>query len=556
MKRVCLWFAVVLIVGLLGVSVAGAQQGTPAQIFFALDDLSSRLGRTVRVSDLQAWSYRIETYSTADLGCPTFTGQGNALNRLVEVYIFDLSYRNTTYQYRVTADGSIKLWCGQSAYQPSVVPATPTAAATVTPTAEVGECPADFAGYLTPRLEVGGQATLDVGSTPSRVRQSPGINAEQVGILNGGAVADVIGGPLCGDELVWWQVSFLNIEGWTAEGELPDTYFVEPVEAAEATPEAFTGLTLPEERSVIGTANAADLVELGAIPVGLVNDLAFATDGGLLLVGSTDGASTYEFPSGLPLELTVPVPETSAVAVSSDGRYLAFGTFAGEIVIVDTEEESTVSLVASPEAGAVNILEFSSVTPYRLAAVQGYSPEAGNAVVARVYAIPAGEVTLERDVIGDFGGDAAFNADATRLYYTDTALHEVNLDTSTEVRGVSLQSPVFSPIAVQPVTGAVAFADGASVRLVDAANVERGIALPNAASATGIAFSPDGTLLAVQSRIQEGDVITSTLSVFDAETGDTLFEMPNIGAALAFSPDGTLLLVASQGAISVYGVIG
>ena len=557
MKRVCLWFAVVLIVGLLGVSVAGAQQGIPAQIFFALDDLSGRLGLTIRVGDLQAWRYRIETYSTADLGCPTFTGQGSALNRIVEVYIFDLSYRDTTYEYRVTADGAIKLWCGQSAYVPNVVQPTSTTAATIEPTDEAAPCPADFAGYLTPRLEVGGQAGIEVGGTPNRVRQSPNVGAEQVGTILGGAVADVIGGPLCADGFVWWQVRFLDLEGWTVEGELPDSYFLDPIIRAEPTQVVFTGLELPEERTVISRENAADLVALGAIPIDFVNDLAFSDDGSRLAIASADDASVYEFPAGQPdAALDVAFPEAGAAAVSPDGRYIAFGSFGGEILILDTESGFTSLLEAAPEAGAVNALGFSPDNQYLLAAVQGYASGADNPVVARVYTVPGGDILLERDVIGDLGGDSAFNLAGTRLYYTDTALHEVNLETSTEVRGVSLQSPVYSPIAVQPETGTVAFADGASVRLIDASSVERTIALPNGASATGLAFSPDGTLLAVQSRAQQGSVITSAVSVFDAETGDTLYEMPNIGAALIFSPDGTLLLIASQGEIAVYGVVG
>lgn len=544
MKRACLWFAIVLIVGLLGVSVAGAQGGTPAQIFYALDDLSNRLGQTVRVSDLQAWNYRIETYSTADLGCPTYTGQGSALNRIVEVYIFNLTYRNTTYQYRVTADGSIKLWCGQSAHQPSVVPATPSA--TVVPTAEAVECPRNFAGYLPPRLEVGGQARIEVGGTPNRVRQSPSVDAQQIGIINGGAIADVIGGPLCGNGMVWWRVRFRNIEGWTAEGVLPNRYFLEPF---GVSPEAFTGLELPEERTAISTENAADLVSLGVIPIDEVNALAFTADGALLAIASTDDASVYRFPAGQPEPaLDVALPDASAAAASPDGRYLAFGTFGGEIMILDTESGFTAFLETAPEAGGVNALEFSPDNLYALAAVQGYAPDKDMPAVVRVYSLPSGEVMLERDVIGGFGGDVAFNDDATRLYYTDITLHEVNLETSTEVRGVSLQAPVYSPVIIQPGTGTVAFADGATIRLIDRENVERGITLPDAASF--MAFSPDGTLLAVQSRGED----TGTLSIFDAETGDTVFEISNIGVSLACSPDGTLLLVASQDRITVYGI--
>lgn len=555
MKRMCVWFAALLMIALVGVSVAGAQQGTPAQIFYALDDLSSRLGRTVRLNDLQSWRYQIETYNTNDLGCPTYQGQGGALNRATEVYIFDLTYRGTTYQYRVTADGAIRLWCGQlAAVSPTTAPGTATAPPTAETTPEatteatLAPCPADFAGFLTPRLAVGGQASIEVGGTPNPVRQSPRLSAEQVGIINGGAVADVIGGPICADGLVWWQVSFLDVEGWIAEGALPDTYFIDPVESAEVTQAA---------RAAITPRNAADLVALDAIPIDQVNDLAFTGDGGLLAIASTGDGSVYEFPAAQPAApLDVALAGASAAAASPDGRYLGFGTFGGEILVLDTESGITAFIEPAPEAGPVNALEFSPDNLYYLAAVQGYTPDADSAVVVRVYALPGNLVILERDLLGTFGGDLAFNLAGDRLYYTDNAVHEINLDTSTEISARPLDTAVYSPLAVQPGTGALAYADGASVRVAVGDETALAIGLPNRATATGLAFSPDGALLAVQSISRRGNIITSTVSVVDAETGEILFQTPNTGGALTFSPDGSLLLVASEDEIALYGVDG
>ena len=85
-----------------------------------------------------------------------------------------------------------------------------------------GACP----GVLPPRLTVGGQGKVTPG-LPNKVRISPSLAAAQVGQIPGDAVFSVIGGPQCGDGYTWWQISYSDITGWTAEGNATE-YWVAP----------------------------------------------------------------------------------------------------------------------------------------------------------------------------------------------------------------------------------------------------------------------------------------------------------------------------------------
>jgi uncharacterized protein YraI len=68
----------------------------------------------------------------------------------------------------------------------------------------------------------------------NRMRSVPSLNGEALGRIPPAATFEVLDGPVCGDGYTWYQVDFLGIVGWTAEGDLED-YWIEPL-LAEATP--------------------------------------------------------------------------------------------------------------------------------------------------------------------------------------------------------------------------------------------------------------------------------------------------------------------------------
>ncbi len=109
-----------------------------------------------------------------------------------------------------------------AAPSPTLVPtATPAAAPTWQP------CPATYPS----RLYVGD--TVMVSTNPplaNRLRKSPNTGSKILGMIQPGEKAQVIGGPVCSNEWIWWQVTSLSsgLTGWTAEGDR-DNYWLIPM---------------------------------------------------------------------------------------------------------------------------------------------------------------------------------------------------------------------------------------------------------------------------------------------------------------------------------------
>lgn len=83
--------------------------------------------------------------------------------------------------------------------------------------------------YLS-RVRVG--ATVSVSNDPplpNRVRSSAGTDGSVLGYLQPGEKAEVIDGPACVSQWVWWRVRAADgsLEGWTAEGD-QDGYWLVP----------------------------------------------------------------------------------------------------------------------------------------------------------------------------------------------------------------------------------------------------------------------------------------------------------------------------------------
>jgi len=82
------------------------------------------------------------------------------------------------------------------------------------------------------RLWIGIQARVTPG-TPNKLNskpERPALHADSQTIANipAGAIFRVIGGPVCADGILWWQVNYNGVTGWTGEGQGSD-YWVEPV---------------------------------------------------------------------------------------------------------------------------------------------------------------------------------------------------------------------------------------------------------------------------------------------------------------------------------------
>jgi hypothetical protein len=109
---------------------------------------------------------------------------------------------------------------------PAAPPASPTLpptappSLTLTPPAKPTWMPCPGAYFS--RLYVGDTAYVGFDPPlPNRVRSQPNTASEILGMLQPGEKMEIIGGPVCSNQWIWWQVSSkaTGLTGWTAEGD-------------------------------------------------------------------------------------------------------------------------------------------------------------------------------------------------------------------------------------------------------------------------------------------------------------------------------------------------
>ncbi len=108
---------------------------------------------------------------------------------------------------------------------------TPTRTPTITPYPTEAPMPPCKAGYET-RLKVGARALVQSKEAlPNRIREQPGLDGKVLGFVQQYEEVDILGGPVCSNNWVWWKVRSVqsHIVGWTAEGD-EETYWLQPEE--------------------------------------------------------------------------------------------------------------------------------------------------------------------------------------------------------------------------------------------------------------------------------------------------------------------------------------
>ena len=104
---------------------------------------------------------------------------------------------------------------------------TPVLAATAIPTF-------NCAG-VTSRLYIGLTAQVTPG-LPNNLRAQPGESGAYLGEVPPGIPFQIVGGPECNSNLLWWQVNYQGTIGWTGEAGSADDYWLESVSTNSSTP--------------------------------------------------------------------------------------------------------------------------------------------------------------------------------------------------------------------------------------------------------------------------------------------------------------------------------
>ncbi len=193
---------------------AQAQTPPPDELYWAVEDLNARLGTNVQVGGDLWWSFVIESHDNYSLGC-SLSANAAPLGKTVNVYVFSLQTLGTTYEYRVVqGDRTI----------PPV--SCDTRLIGYTSSVPGGICPADFAGYLGPRVAIGMSATV-VGVALD-MTDAPG--GSVIASIPANTQITIIDGPYCQHPGVYWLADVPGIGmGWVQESQPPAVYYFDPI---------------------------------------------------------------------------------------------------------------------------------------------------------------------------------------------------------------------------------------------------------------------------------------------------------------------------------------
>jgi uncharacterized protein YraI len=210
-------------------ATAFAQEEAPVVVERALEALSERVGQPVTLGNLTEFSWVGEIYPDTSLGCPQ--PEETYAQVMTSGFQFLLTFQGVTYDYRVSADGDIVIFCeADGVADPDAAPVAD----------EAVTCP----GAAPTRLQINEQASVFPEVPRLNLRADADIAAEVVGRIPGGTVVTVLDGPVCGPDIAWWQVDFDGAVGWAAESR-GNLYFMQPTTDVVAPPVTPDDATCP-----------------------------------------------------------------------------------------------------------------------------------------------------------------------------------------------------------------------------------------------------------------------------------------------------------------------
>ncbi len=415
----------------------------------------------------------------------------------------------------VRADGS-RGWVNQSVSNISGpgCATVPTLSETIeSPPASA--CPFNFDGYYAPQLLLNANAQV-INPAGLNLRLTPTPDGDELGRLDQGSTAFIVGGPLCENGRVWWQVPFNDGYAWIAESDFnAEQRYLNPLGT-------YTTIRFAD----IASENVAEIgrVEAG----GSVVDVAFTGDGSQFAIANgtdnvvkfwstADGETTPRILShdtGSPMNF-VDFQEGGDLAATGDA-----------FAIVNIWQGQTIIQTMQPDFVPYFNSDVDVRPDWAQLAIGGCADGdmiAGGCTAGAVFVYNIGDGSLAGRIDGFAAG----------------------------VRDVSY-SPDGSTLAV--------LADDGTVTAYNAATVSYDLA---GATGNALAYSADGASLAVAACAQyaeNGVCAASNVTVFDAASAavQTTINGPTDDiVSLAYSPDGTMLAIGSyDNTVLVWDVIG
>ncbi len=356
----------------------------------------------------------------------------------------------------------------------------------------------------------------------------------------------------------------------TAEGRSPSgvsTTGSAPMQS-EATVTPVPIPTSDSGRAVISPSQAANLALLG-FPVALsgqgVQSLGWSADSHLLVVGSATGIEIMDPISGERWMTRMEPAPALNVQFSADGSLIGMvhpepvfevhlWNVTDDSVLADWHERigKPISFAFSPDPDV-----FATGYPDGKLVIWSFSRSGS------LYTYDVAEVIRGGRVTGiDFSPDG--NAVAAVVQHADSLAHIVKWDIQTgEILAsydpedyIELPGPGVDPL-LSPDWRYLAWIWDNTVILVDFHTGREARRFVHQAVVQGITISTDSRLIATSSMKMLGGQQAPAVTLWDTTSGmpiNDIFSFQSIPPALAFSPDGTLLAIASGEDVQVWGV--
>lgn len=466
-------------------------------------------------------------------------------------------------------------------------------------------CPADFAGYLPPRLAVGLIAEIDPAGTPNRLRETPGRDGAYLGDIAPGSRFPVVEGPACTDGIVWWRVAHDGVLGWTAESNVTERMYylrlapgdVQP--QPTATPDGF-----PLHAAARDAISLANLEVLAALPYPALPavHMAAASEAPVLALATSDGVIDL-YNSAQPerplASLTMPGP-IYALALDPTGTLIAIGwldvgagTYRAELWRFDAFNAAPLATTAPPlDLTAEMPLQGIAIRPPHVVTLHGTSgalPEQNRGAVMlwdTRSGAAAGRIELDflpTEAVFDPTGAALIVSAIWSSSPIQTMV--IDMDTLAPIQSLTdhgalalrrVEGDAVTRLFAGRLDGSLASYDLALAGEAGAAEGSREI-VPVfqpvgdvAVAVTALAVSPDQALVAAGSGLYFDGALPESYNAMirflEAASGRgqsarlTLPEARGV-LGLAFSADGTTLLVHYEDALGApfvraYGLVG
>jgi uncharacterized protein YfaS (alpha-2-macroglobulin family) len=241
----------------------------------------------------------------------------------------------------------------------------------------VPECP----GSLPPRLSVGASALVVTSPDPLRARSAPAVG-EIVDLLYRGYALQVVGGPVCENNLLWWQVRLRDgSSAWVAESNTTE-YFVESPQQPAAVPTAAPvdrvepGIYYVEVSNETNTENIMGNRVMGHFMAVSTASLTVKASAQQTLVWATDLNTGLPLP-GVPVALYVSAsseaPPSFVASVTTD----ADGVAVFEDVPANNLYEMRLAVLNNGQHFGVGMTAWSEgISPYMFGVQSDFYPQA------------------------------------------------------------------------------------------------------------------------------------------------------------------------------------